>query len=437
MLGPVRIKDLSPEALSRLIQRNRLSLQSVKGKVEEILQAVKLKGDGAVVEYAKLYDRVELAAEELQVKPFEVAEAYEKVGERMLRAIKKAASNIQEIHRKQLPKSRVLKKTAGVYVRQVFRPLGTVGLYVPGGQAAYPSTALMLALPAKVAGVRRLVACTPPAPDGRINPATLVALDVAGVGEIFKVGGVQAIGALAYGTQTIPKVDKILGPGNIYVTAAKMLVYGEVGIDFLAGPTELVVFADSSVDAELVAVDLISQAEHDSFAVPILVTTDEGLATEVGKKLRTYASQGPRKAVVEEALKRSGALLLADSPAQATEFINAFAPEHLEVFCRNPEKFVSMITNAGSISLGAFTPTPAVDYAAGSNHVLPTGGAARFSSGLWVYDFMKAVNVEYLTSRGLEELRETVEAFSEAEGLPAHRLAVEKRYDRRKGGRRR
>ncbi|KYH38697.1 MAG: histidinol dehydrogenase HisD [Candidatus Hecatellales archaeon B24] len=369
-------------------------------------------------------DGVKLDRGRLKVSKAEVKEAYSQLSTGLVKALKKAERNIRLVHRRQLPKGRVLAKSRGIRVTQVFQPLDSVGLYIPGGRASYPSTALMLGVPARVAGVKRLVACTPPGPDGSVNPAVLAALDLAGVEEIFRVGGVQAVAAMAFGTETVPKVCKIVGPGNIYVTAAKMLVYGEVGVEFPAGPTELLVFADGEADPMLVAADLESQAEHDPRAVPVLLTISEKLAEAV------YARLSKADREIREALEAHGAILLAESLEEAADFINKFAPEHLSVHAASPRRLMAKIRNVGAVSLGAYTPTAALDYALGPSHVLPTGGAARYASGISVFDFLRFYTVQSLTKRGLKDLRETVETLAEAEGLRFHKFAVEERFKR-------
>ena len=330
--------------------------------------------------------------------------------------------NIRLVHERQLPRRRLLAGWRGRKILQIFVPVDSVGLYIPGGRAAYPSTALMLAVPAKVAGVKRVVACTPPGRDGEVNRVVLAALRLAGVKEIFRVGGVQAIAAMAYGTESIPKVSKIVGPGNIYVTAAKMAVYGEVGVEFPAGPTELLVFADGKAEARLVAADLLSQAEHDPQAVCILLTTSRRLAEEVSEILRKAEGK------VQEALNRWGAILLVENLREAAEFINAFAPEHLAVHAVKPWKLIPLLRNVGAVSLGETTPVPALDYVMGVSHVLPTGGAAKYASGISIIDFMRFFTVNSLSPKELKRLRKTVETLAEAEGLTFHKQAVEARF---------
>ncbi|MHC1589356.1 MAG: histidinol dehydrogenase [Candidatus Hecatellaceae archaeon] len=424
LIGPVKLKSLEASQLERLLNRNKADLEAVKSQVSKIVGDVKQRGDQALIEYTEAFDGVKLDRSRLKVSRREIEEAYRQLPTGLIKALKRAERNIRLVHRRQLPKARILAKSKGMRVTQVFQPLDSAGLYIPGGRASYPSTALMLGVPARVAGVRRLVACTPPSPDGSVNPAVLVALDLAGVGEVFRVGGVQAVAAMAFGTETIPKVCKIVGPGNIYVTAAKMMVYGEVGVEFPAGPTELLVFADEKADPMLVAADLESQAEHDPRAVPVLLTTSEKLAEAVYERL----SKADRR--ISMALEAHGAILLAESLEEAADFIGRFAPEHLAVHSAKPGRLLAKLRNVGAVSLGIYTPTAALDYALGPSHVLPTGGAARYASGISVFDFLRFYTVQSLTKRGLKDLRETVETLAEAEGLRFHKLAVEERFKR-------
>ncbi len=426
MIGPVRLKELPPRELERLMGRNKVNLETVRDRVMEILRDVRLRGDQALIEYTERFDGVKLGRGSLRVEKEEFEQALGGLPKSLLKALKAAYRSIRLAHERQLPKKRVLVKRPGQMVAQIFVPLDSVGLYVPGGRAAYPSTALMLAVPAKVAGVQRIAVCTPPSKDGIVNPAVLAALRIAGVREVYRVGGVQAIAALAYGTETIPKVSKIVGPGNIYVTAAKMLVYGEVGVEFPAGPTELIVFAGENADPEFVAADILSQAEHDPQAVPILLTTSMRLGEAVLRRLERA------EGAVKEALENWGAILLVDSLEEAADFINRFAPEHLALHMAKPWKLVSKLRNVGAVSLGEYTPVPVLDYAMGPSHVLPTSGAARYASGVSVFDFVRFFTVQRLTRRGLKRLRRVVEILAEAEGLKLHGEAVRVRFRRRR-----
>lgn len=415
---------MEAKQLEKILNRNKADLESIKGQVSKIVYDVKQRGDQALIEYTQAFDGVKLTKDRLKISSWEVEEAYRQLPAGLVKALKKAERNIRFVHRRQLPKGGFLARSKKMRITQVFQPLDSVGLYIPGGRAAYPSTALMLGVPASVVGVKRLIACTPPSWNGQVNPAVLVALDLAGVREVFRVGGAQAIAAMAFGTETIPKVCKIVGPGNIYVTAAKMLVYGEVGVEFPAGPTELLVFADGKADPRLVTADLESQAEHDPRAVPILLTTSERLAEAVCKRL---SKASPK---VREALEVHGAILLAESLEEAANFIGEFAPEHLAIHSAKPRSLLAKVKNVGAVSLGSYTPTAALDYALGPSHVLPTGGAARYASGISVFDFLRFYTVQSLTKHGLEDLKEAIEMLAKAEGLEFHRLAVEERFKR-------
>jgi histidinol dehydrogenase len=423
MIGPIKLKELPAEEADRLLARNRLNLEEVKPKVLEIIQNVKEKGDEALLYYTEVFDGVKLEKGQLKVSAREIKQSYRKISRSLLNALKKAAKNIGRIHLKQLPKEKILANSKGIKVVQLFRPLDSVGIYVPGGKASYPSTALMLSIPAKIAGVKKIVACTPPGRGGEINPSVLVALDLAGVNEIFRVGGVQAIAAMAYGTETIPKTCKIFGPGNIYVTAAKMLVYGEVGIDFPAGPTELLIFSDDEKSAKLIFLDLLSQAEHDLNAVPIFLTTSEKLAWIIHDKIREELEGS-----TSETFKNWGAILIVENIEEAADYINRFAPEHLEIISRKPGKLLRLLRNVGSVSVGKYTPVSVIDYAVGVNHVLPTSGAAKYASEITVTEFMRTFTVQTLTRKALKSLSNIVSTLAETEGLKRHSEAVRGRF---------
>ncbi len=317
----------------------------------------------------------------------------------------------------------------GVKAGQIVRPLEKVGIYVPGGIARYPSTLLMAAIPAKVAGVKRIVVCTPPASDGKIAPAVLVAANVAGVEEVFKVGGAQAIGAMAYGTETVPKVDKIVGPGNVYVAAAKQVVAPNVDIDFSAGPSEVLIIADDSANPEIIASDLVAQAEHDTEAAAMLVTTSEKLANEVREAARLMVKENARWQITLRALTKYGKIVVFKTMGEAVDFANAYAPEHLEIMAKEPRKLLESIENAGSIFLGEYSPVAAGDLGVGVNHILPTGGAARRTSGLSVLDFVKLPTIQEISKSGLKEMAKTIQTLAEVEGLPAHSQSVKKRTE--------
>ncbi len=425
------IEELAPPELEKIIRRSRLDIESEKPRILWILEDVRKRGDAALIDYTARFDGVTLTTKQIPVSQREIRDAYAQTRKDIISALETAAKNIAKFHSQQLPReSWSMQVTSGVKVGRVRRPIDSVGIYIPGGRAAYPSTVLMIAIPAKIAGVPNIVACTPPMRDGRVMPFTLVAADIAGIDKIYRVGGAQAIAAMAYGTDTIPKVDKIVGPGNIYVTAAKMLVYGQVDIDFPAGPSEILILADKTADPETVAVDLMSQAEHDPTAAAVLVTTSEALARKVEAKLDKLVVEC-RSEIIKTAISNNGALLMAKTLEDAVDFVNKYAPEHLEIITVNPLKLLKKIRNAGSIFLGPYSPVSAGDYATGANHVLPTGGDAKIYSGLSVDDFLKHPTFQMLSRAGLAKLSKTVITLAEAEGLPSHARSVENRLKRK------
>ena len=429
MLDPTQLNNLSNEDISKIVNRNKLDLERYKELVSTILNEVKEKQDNALIKYTNLYDKADIAEKDLLVTSEEIKKAYRNLTKRQLKVIKELAKNIKEVHKKQIPSDKIIRRDEGVIVREIFNPLRSAGLYIPSGKAPYPSTALMLGIPAKVAGVPRLIACTPPARSGDVHPVILVALDIAGVDKIYRVGGAQAIGALAYGTEMIQKVDKIVGPGNIYVSTAKMLVSDSVGIDFFAGPSEIMIYADDTANPDYIAADMISQAEHDTLSVSILITPSEKLAVEVKNKILSKLLNKTRKQIIREALENNGHILIVSNETEAVNFINDFAPEHLEILSYNPKKLLSTIYNAGAISIGEYTPVPVTDYALGANHVLPTSGSATFNSGLTVYDFLKIVHISQLNKRGLQKVKRITHEFASIEGLTAHADSINERFE--------
>jgi histidinol dehydrogenase len=410
--------------------------------VREVLQAVKRQGDRAVLHYTAEFDQQTLIAEQLRVSGSELDAAYQQVSKELLNAIQLARAQIEAFHRQRLPKSWVQFKEDEVVLGKRYTPVDKAGLYIPGGRAAYPSTVLMNAIPAKVAGVPRIVMVTPPAPaavgskgagagkDGAshptppINPAVLVAAQEAGVEEIYRVGGAQAIAALAYGTETIPKVDVITGPGNIYVTLAKKLVYGTVGIDSLAGPSEVLVIADETANPIYVAADLLAQAEHDPMAAAILVTTNPVLAKKVHLEVERQLANHPRRMLTEKAIAHYGLIVVVESLTAAAELSNEFAPEHLELEVADPWALLDRIRHAGAIFLGDSTPEAVGDYLAGPNHTLPTSGAARYASALGVETFMKHSSVIQYSPTALQKVASAIDVLAQAEGLPSHADSV-------------
>jgi histidinol dehydrogenase len=392
--------------------------------VQQVLQEVKRKGDRALLHYTEEFDHLTLKPEELRVSGSELDAAYQQVSKELLDAIRLARKNIEAFHAQRLPKSWVQFEDAEVVLGKRYTPVDRAGLYVPGGQAAYPSTVLMNAIPARVAKVPRIVITTPPGSDKSVNPAVLVAAQEAGVHEIYRVGGAQAIAALAYGTETLPKVDVITGPGNIYVTLAKKLVYGTVGIDSLAGPSEILIIADAGANPVHVAADLLAQAEHDSMAAAILITTDVALGRKVVAEVEQQLINHPRRLLTEKAIAHYGLVVVVESLEVACELSNEFAPEHLELEVDDPWNLVEKIRHAGAIFLGHSTPEAVGDYLAGPNHTLPTSGSARYASALGVETFMKSSSLIQYSSVALQQVAGAIDALAKAEGLPSHADSV-------------
>jgi len=402
-------------------------VQHKEATVREVLQAVKRQGDKAVLHYTAEFDQQTLRAEDLRVSGSELDAAYQQISTELLGAIKLACQQIEAFHRQRVPKSWVQFEELGVVLGKRYTPVDRAGLYVPGGRAAYPSTVLMNAIPAKVAGVPRRIIVTPPGMGKTINPAVLVAAQEAGVEEIYRVGGAQAIAALAYGTETIPKVNVITGPGNIYVTLAKKLVYGTVGIDSLAGPSEVLVIADEDANPEHVAADMLAQAEHDPMAAAILLTTDSKLAKNVQAAVERQLRDHPRRTLTEKAIAHYGLIALVESLAVAVQLSNEFAPEHLELEVAQPWDLVPQIRHAGAIFLGYSTPEAVGDYLAGPNHTLPTSGAARYASALGVETFLKHSSLIEYSPEALERVAGAIDVLATAEGLPSHAQSVRMR----------
>jgi histidinol dehydrogenase len=411
-------KDIVAE-LKRIINRGETATEEVAIVVKEVVERVRKHGDPAVLEYTKKFDRVTLALKDLKVSPEEIRNAYTKVEAQKVDALKRAAQNIRAFHEKQKMSSWVSQEADGVILGQLARPIQSAGVYVPGGKACYPSSVLMNVIPAKVAGVEHLVMCSP-VPGGIMNPYILVAADIAGVSEIYKIGGAQAIAAMAYGTATIPRVDKIVGPGNIYVATAKRYVFGQVDIDMIAGPSEILVIADHSANPIFVASDLLSQAEHDELASSILVTTSRDLAEKVDAEVERQLANLSRKEIARKAIDRFGVIVIAGDLKAAAEVSNSIAPEHLELAVEKPFELLALIKNAGAIFLGHYTPESVGDYIAGPNHVLPTGGTARFFSPLSTDSFMKKSSLIFYTKEGLDKVGEAVMQIADVEGLEAH-----------------
>ncbi len=409
------------KAVARLEGRAGTAQEDARQRVLEILAEVREKGDAALLAYTERFDGAKLQS--LRVSEAEIAEAYAIVGEKAAAILKRSAKNIRAFHEQQKQAS-FMNFGDEIKLGQIVRPLASAGIYVPGGRAAYPSSVLMNAIPASVAGVERIVMVTPPGKDGKVTPMTLVAASVAGVKEIYKVGGAQAVAALAYGTESVPAVDKIVGPGNLYVALAKREVFGQVGIDMIAGPSEILVVADGSANPEYVAADLLSQAEHDPLAAAILLTDDAGLAERVLAEVERQTAAAPRREIIERSLEDFGILGVVDSLTAAVDQANAIAPEHLELAVADPFALLGRVKNAGSIFLGHYAPEPLGDYFAGPNHVLPTNGTARFSSPLGVYDFVKRSSVIHYTKEALQKAGQDIVDFAGLEGLFAHGQAV-------------
>ena len=429
----MRIVTLTPETrkeiLSNLLKRSTANYGSYMDAVNDILADIRVNGDQALFAYTEKFDKAVLNAETVKVTEAEIAEAYELVEPRFIEIVKKASANIRSYHQKQVRNSWIETREDGVILGQKITPLSSVGVYVPGGKAAYPSSVLMNVIPAKVAGVERIVMVTPPGKDGKINPNVLVAANEGGVTEIYKVGGAQAIGALAYGTESIPRVDKITGPGNIYVALAKRAVFGYVGLDSIAGPSEILVLADETANPRYVAADLLSQAEHDEMASAILITTSEELAEKVSVEVDKFVAELSRKEIISKSLENFGYILLAKDMEEAIETANDIASEHMEIMTKDPYAVMTKIRNAGAIFMGEYSSEPLGDYFAGPNHVLPTNGTAKFFSPLGVDDFIKKSSLISYSREALQEAAKDIIDFAETEQLTAHANSIKVRIE--------
>ncbi len=432
----MRIVQITEETkknlLEDLLKRSPNSYPKYEKVVADIIEEVRLHRDEAVFSFTKQFDQAEINAENILVTEEEIKEAYSLVDSSLIEIIRKALVNIKEFHSKQKQYSWFDSKPDGSILGQKVTALQRVGVYVPGGKAVYPSSVLMNVVPAVVAGVEEIIMTTPPDPSGMVYPTTLVAAKEAGVHKIYKVGGSQAIAAMAYGTQSIPKVDKIVGPGNIYVALAKKAVYGHVSIDSIAGPSEILVLADESANARFVAADLLSQAEHDELASAILVTTSESLANEVSKEVDNFVQKLSRKAILEKSLENYGYILLVKDMDEAIEVANDIASEHLEIVTTDPFNTMTKIKNAGAIFLGSYSSEPLGDYFAGPNHVLPTNGTAKFFSPLSVDDFVKKSSIISYSKEALEPIYQDIVAFANAEQLTAHANSIAVRFENSK-----
>ena len=430
----MRIVKLTAESkkglLEDLLQRSPNHYGQYESAVVEIIETVKKGGDEALFSYTEKFDHCKMDAAHIRVTREEIDEAYQKVDADFVEVMKKSAANIRAFHEKQLRNSWFDPKPDGTILGMKILPIAIAGVYVPGGKAAYPSSVLMNVLPAKVAGVERIIMTTPPGADGKVNPGTLVAAHIAGVDEIYKVGGAQAIAAMAFGTQSIPKVDKITGPGNIFVALAKKACFGYVSIDSIAGPSEILVIADETANPRYVAADLLSQAEHDELASAILITTSKTLADQVSVEVDRFVANLSRREIIEKSLNNYGYILLVDSLDEAADTANEIASEHLEILTKDPFAMMTKIRNAGAIFLGEYSSEPLGDYFAGPNHVLPTNGTARFFSPLNVDDFLKKTSIISYSRPALEKIHQDIECFAENEGLTAHANSIRVRFEK-------
>ncbi len=415
--------------LESLLKRSPNSYGEYEETVNEMIRQVRARGDEALFEYTQKFDGCRLTAETVKVSQEEIRQAYREVSPEFLEVMKKSAANITRFHEKQLHNSWFLPEENGTILGQKITPIAVSGVYVPGGKAPYPSSVLMNVLPARVAGVPRIIMTTPPGPDGKVNPNILAAADIAGVNEIYKAGGAQAIAAMAFGTESIPKVDKITGPGNIFVALAKKACFGYVSIDSIAGPSEILVLADESATPGYVAADLLSQAEHDEMASAILITTSKDLADRVSEEVTALTGRLSRKEIIEKSLENYGYILIARDMDEALCVVNEIASEHLEILTQNPFEIMTKVKNAGAIFLGEYSSEPLGDYFAGPNHILPTNGTARFFSPLNVDDFLKKTSIISYSREALSKVHKQIEMFAEKEGLTAHANSIRVRFE--------
>ena len=420
--------DTKNKLMNDLLKRSTDDYSEQEQIVKGIIKNIHDRRDEALFEYTKKFDKADLGADSVRVTPDEIEAAYDEVNEELITVIRKAITNIKDFHEKQKKNSWITTEENGIILGQRVLPIESAGVYVPGGKAAYPSTVLMNVIPARVAGVKRIVMTTPCNSEGKVYPTTLVAANEAGVTDIYKVGGAQAIAALAYGTESIPKVDKIVGPGNIFVAIAKRLVYGHVSIDSIAGPSEILVLTDETATPEYVAADLLSQAEHDELASATLVTTSEDVAIKVSEWVDKYTAKLERKEIIQKSIDNFGNIFVAKTMQDAIDAANEIAPEHLEIITKNPWETMTKIKNAGAIFLGEYSSEPLGDYFAGPNHVLPTNGTARFFSPLSVDDFVKKSSIINYSKDALEAVHKDIELFATAEGLTAHANSIAVRF---------
>ena len=429
----MRIVELTRQTrkniLNDLLKRSPNNYGQYEATVNDIIKNVRENGDKALFEYTLAFDKFPLSGENIKVTKEEIKEAYAQMDPVLVEVIRKSAENIRSFHTKQLRNSWFDSREDGTILGMKITPIQRAGVYVPGGKAAYPSSVLMNVVPAKVAGVSQIIMTTPPSAEGKVNPGTLVAADIAGVDTIYKVGGAQAIAAMAFGTQSIPKVDKITGPGNIFVALAKKAVYGYVSIDSIAGPSEILVLADETANPRYVAADLLSQAEHDELASAILITTSRTLAEEVSRQADLFTAQLERKEIIQKSLNNYGYILLAENMVEAIEAANEIASEHLEILTANPFDIMTRIRNAGAIFLGEYASEPLGDYFAGPNHILPTNGTAKFFSPVNVDDFIKKTSIISYSREALFKVHKDIETFAKSEGLTAHANSIKVRFE--------
>ena len=430
--GAMRIIELNSrtkrDILDNLLKRSPDHYSQYEETVNEIIRNVKENRDQALFDYTRKFDGFSLTAENIRVTPGEIEAAYKELDPDLINVMRKSAENIRAFHVKQLRNSWFDARTDGTILGMKITPIERAGVYVPGGKAAYPSSVLMNVIPAKVAGVERIIMTTPPGPDGRIYPGTLVAADIAGVDEIYRVGGAQAIAAMAFGTESVPKVHKITGPGNIFVALAKKAVYGHVSIDSVAGPSEILVLADETANPSYVAADLLSQAEHDELASAILITTSKELAEQVSLEAERFLAQLSRRDILQKSLDQYGYIMVAENLSEALEAVNEIASEHLEILTANPFEVMTKVKNAGAIFLGQYSSEPLGDYFAGPNHILPTNGTAKFFSPVNVDDFIKRSSIISYSREALEKVHKEIETFAESEGLTAHANSIRVRF---------
>jgi histidinol dehydrogenase len=420
----VKVQEFKDQMLNQVLNRGKTDISSIESSVRKIINDVKKQGDRALLKYTEKFDKAHLSAAKLKVDDREIKEAYKKLKDNQISALLKAAYNIGSFHKKQIRANWTMEIAEGVTLGQVTRTLESVGVYVPGGKAPYPSSVLMCAIPAKVAGVEKIIMCSPPAKGGDINPALLVAADIAEVNEVYRVGGAQAIAAMAYGTDTVPSVDKIVGPGNVFVTAAKLEVSKDVAIDNPAGPTEVLIIADETGNASFIASDLLAQAEHDPQSWAILLTTSEKLASAVKEEVYRQMENLSRIEIINSSIQQRGLIVTVKNIEEAIDYANMIAPEHLQIQIKNSTEVLKKIQNAGAVFLGGYAPVAFGDYSSGLNHVLPTAGYAKIYSGLSSLDFVKTMNFLQCSKEGYRNLKETTVTIAEMEGFDAHAKSI-------------